>query len=123
MATGQTPPQFGSVEKSVRDEGPHRERKCAGRCWTTALATGSLATGAALVARGNRRQGLAVTAAGVMVLLLENPDDVGAVWGGIPKFIETVRRLLDRTEGIVEDLTNQAETVRDFLDKAAAPRA
>lgn len=126
MGTEQVPPQFGSVERSLREDPAQSHRHMAGtgaQRWIRGLAVASLAAGAALVARGNRKPGLIATAAGVMILLLDHPDDVGAVWNSIPRLIHTSRRLLDRTEEIVQDLTDQAETVRSFLDKATAQRS
>lgn len=125
MATEQTPPQFGSgdigsAERSTRKMDQPGNPRGAGSCWTRGVAAGALATGAGLIAGGKRRPGLIAAAAGVMVVLLERPEDVSAVWAGIPRFIQASRRLLDRTEDIVQDLTSQAETVRDFLDKATA---
>lgn len=139
MGTEQFPPYFGSVERSAREARDARDEGAAqwaqfsaesgkssnaesrtAKPWVRAASVVSLAAGAALIARGNRRAGLVATAAGVIVLLLEHPEDVSAVWGSIPRFIQASRRVLDRTEGIVQDLTDQAETVRGFLDRATA---
>ena len=87
------------------------------RC-TRAMAVGSLITGAVLLARGRRKAGIAVTAAGAAFALLEAPEDAIALWNSIPAGIESGKRWMTRFEGFVEELSSQGERLRAFLEKA-----
>src|ERR1700748_3130881 len=76
--------------------------------WTRGLAAGSLLTGAVLLATGRRRTGLAVTAVGSLVALLEESDAVRDLWDNLPDYIHTAQEALGRFEGFVQELSEQA---------------
>lgn len=89
-----------------------------GVCWTRAVAVGSVITGAILLARGQRKAGAAVTAAGAILGLLEDPKDARAVWHSIPGYLDSGRRLIGRVEDFIEELSAQGEKFRQFLENA-----
>ena len=64
------------------------------KAWTRGLAAGSLLTGAVLLATGRRRSGLAVTAAGSLIALLEESDSVRDFWDDLPITSTPLRKRL-----------------------------
>jgi hypothetical protein len=87
--------------------------------WTRGLAAGTLLTGAVLLATGRRRAGLAVTAAGSLVALLEESDGVRALWDKLPDYIHTAQEALGRFEGFVQDLGEQGDRIRRVIREQA----
>ena len=85
------------------------------RTWTRGLAAGSLVTGAVLLATGRRRAALAVTAAGTVMALLEESDNVRAIWEKLPSYIQTAQEALSRFEVFVQDLAEQGEKIRRVI--------
>ena len=83
--------------------------------WARGLAAGSLLTGAVLLATGRRRAGLAMTAAGSLVALLEESDGVREVWEKLPDYIQTAQQALGRFEGFVQDLSEQGDRIRRVI--------
>jgi hypothetical protein len=83
--------------------------------WTRGLAAGSLLTGAVLLATGRRRAGLAVTAAGALIALLEESDNVREVWEKLPDYIQTAQEALGRFEAFTQDLAEQGEKIRRVI--------
>jgi hypothetical protein len=89
------------------------------RAWTRGLAAGSLLTGAVLLATGRRRAGLAVTAAGSLVALLEESDSVRELWDELPNYIHTAQEALGRFENFVQDLAEQGDRIRRVIREHA----
>ena len=89
------------------------------RAWTRGLAAGSLLTGAVLLATGRRRAALAVTAAGSLVALLEESDNVRELWESLPDYIHTAQKALGRFEGFVQDLAEQGDRIRRVIREQA----
>src|SRR6201985_1193136 len=89
------------------------------RAWTRGLAAGSLLTGAVLLATGRRRAALAVTAAGSLVALLEESDNVRELWENLPDYIQTAQKALGRFEGFVQDLAEQGDRIRRVIREQA----
>lgn len=87
--------------------------------WTRGLAAGSLLTGAVLLATGRRRAGLAVTAAGSLLALLEESDGVRELWDNLPDYIHTAQEALGRFEGFVHDLADQGDRIRRVIREQA----
>jgi hypothetical protein len=87
--------------------------------WTRGLAAGSLLTGAVLLATGRRRTGLAVTAVGSLVALLEESDAVRDLWDNLPDYIHTAQEALGRFEGFVQDLAEQGDRIRHVIREQA----
>ncbi len=83
--------------------------------WTRGLAAGSLLTGAVLLASGRRRAALAVAAAGSLVALLEESDNVRQIWEDLPDYIKTAQEALGRFETFVQDLGEQGEKIRKVI--------
>lgn len=83
--------------------------------WTRGLAAGSLLTGAVLLASGRRRAALAVAAAGAIVALLEESDNVRQIWDDLPEYIQTAQEALGRFENFVQDLSEQGERIRKVI--------
>ncbi len=89
------------------------------RNWTRGLAAGSLLTGAVLLATGRRRAGLAATAAGTVVALLEESDNVRDLWEKLPTYIQTAQQALGRFEVFVQDLAEQGDKIRRIIREQA----
>jgi hypothetical protein len=87
--------------------------------WTRGLAAGSLLTGAVLLATGRRKTGLAVTAIGSLVALLEESDGVRELWDDLPDYIHTAQEALGRFEGFVQDLAEQGDRIRRVIREQA----
>ena len=85
------------------------------RTWTRGLAAGSLLTGAVLLATGRRRAGLAVTAVGTVVALLEESNNVREIWDKLPTYIQTAHEALGRFEVFVQDLAEQGDKIRRVI--------
>jgi hypothetical protein len=89
------------------------------KAWTRGLAAGSLLTGAVLLATGRRRSGLAVTAAGSLIALLEESDAVRDFWDDLPDYIHTAQQALGRFERFVQDLSEQGDRIRRVIREQA----
>src|ERR1700754_2030288 len=87
--------------------------------WTRGLAAGSLLTGAVLLATGRRKTGLAVTAIGSVIALLEESDGVRELWDNLPDYIHTAQEALGRFEGFVQDLAEQGDRIRKVIREQA----
>jgi hypothetical protein len=87
--------------------------------WTRGLAAGSLLTGAVLLATGRRKTGLAVTAVGSLIALLEESDAVHELWDNLPDYIHTAQEALGRFEGFVQDLAEQGDRIRKVIREQA----
>jgi hypothetical protein len=87
--------------------------------WMRGLAAGSLLTGAVLLATGRRKTGLAVTAVGSLVALLEESDGVRELWDNLPDYIHTAQEALGRFEGFVQDLAEQGDRIRRVIREQA----
>jgi hypothetical protein len=87
--------------------------------WTRGLAAGSLLTGAVLLATGRRKTGLAVTAIGSVIALLEESDGVRELWDNLPDYIHTAQEALGRFEGFVQDLAEQGDRIRRVIREQA----
>lgn len=83
--------------------------------WTRGLAAGTLLTGAVLLATGRRRAGLAVAAAGSLVALLEESENVQEIWEKLPDYIQTAQEALGKFESFVQDLSEQGDRVRRVI--------
>jgi hypothetical protein len=86
--------------------------------WTRSLAAGTLLTSAVLMLTGKRKAALAVAAAGTAVALLEDPDGVRKFWNDIPSYVQAGQRLLARAEGLIEQVAEQGEHLKDVLKRA-----
>ena len=64
---------------------------------------------------GRRRSGLAVTAAGSLVALLEDSDAVRELWDNLPDYIHTAQEALGRFERFVQDLAEQGDRIRRVI--------
>lgn len=87
--------------------------------WTRSVAAGTLLSSAILLALGRRKAALAVAAAGGAVALLEDPEGVRKFWNDIPGYVQAGQRLLARFEGVVEQVAEQGESLKDVLKRAA----
>ncbi|AXC09754.1 hypothetical protein ACPOL_0373 [Acidisarcina polymorpha] len=72
-------------------------------------------TSAVLLLTGRRKAALAVVAAGAAVALLEDPEGVRKFWSDVPDYVKAGQRLLGRLEGIIEQVADQGQTLKDVL--------
>jgi hypothetical protein len=119
MAIAQIPQQVSSAAKNAA-QGIKERAAMLGKQppWPRTLAVSALITGAVLLITGRRKAGLAVTAAGAAMALLEEPEEVKTFWRRIPSYIDNGKRLLLRLEGFIEDFSSQGDRVRSLLEKA-----
>lgn len=117
MGIAQVPQKIQSAVEGSADQWKASMNRGNNKRWTGAVAAGSLITGAILLATGKRRAGLAVTAVGTVIALLEDPDSVSAVWNSLPSYLQTGKHLLNRFESFVEELAEQGDKIRSLLEK------
>jgi len=86
--------------------------------WTRSLAAGTLLSSAILLVLGRRKAALAVAAAGGAVALLEDPEGVRKFWNDIPSYVQAGQRFLSRFEGVIEQVAEQGESLKDVLKRA-----
>lgn len=120
MAIVQIPQQIASSAKGAAQELKDRvgQLRSVDKCWTRTAAVGSLITGAVLLAQGKRKAGIAATTVGAAFILLEDPKDAKALWDSIPGHLDNGKRLLNRFENFIEELSAQGGKLRSFLEKA-----
>ncbi len=97
-------------EQPMDDSGMH---------WTRGVAAGSLVVGALLLVTGRRAAGLAVAAAGGAVALLEDPEAVRDAWNSIPDLVHSGQDFLSRAEGIIDDINQQKDRLRNMISREA----
>ncbi len=85
--------------------------------WARLVSAGALITGAVLLATGNRKAGIALTAVGATAALLEDKESTVEIWNSIPNYIQTGEQVLGRVERFVEDITEQGDRVRKMLQQ------
>jgi hypothetical protein len=118
MPIAQLPQRVQSAARESAQEWKSRVGSLKGtEKWTRPLAVGSLIAGAILLARGKRRAGLAASATGAAIALLEDPEHATAVWKRIPGYIQGAKRMLAQAEGFIEDLGKEGSKLRAFLEK------
>lgn len=86
--------------------------------WTRSLAAGTLLTSAILLALGRRKAALAAAAAGGAVALIEDPESVRKFWNDIPSYVQAGQRMLARFEGVIEQVAEQGDSLKDMLKRA-----
>jgi hypothetical protein len=105
-----------SIPKQIEARLPNSVRSVP---WTRSLAAGTLLTSAILLVLGRRKAALAVAAAGGAVALIEDPDGVRKFWNEIPNYVQAGQRMLARFEGVIEQVAEQGESLKDVLKRAA----
>lgn len=120
MAIAQIPQQVASAAKDAAQgiKGRAASLKVNQPHWSRSLAVSVLITGAVLLIRGRRKAGLATAVAGAAIALLEEPQEVKAVWKKIPVYIDSGKRFLVRLEGFIEEFSNQGDRLKGLLGKA-----
>lgn len=119
MAIAQLPQRVQSTARESAYEWKSRIGSLKGtEKWTRPLAVGSLIAGAILLARGRRRAGIAASATGAAIALLEDPEHATAVWKRVPGYIQAAKRTIAQAEGFIEDLGKEGDKLRAFLEKA-----
>jgi hypothetical protein len=120
MAIEQIPQQSAYAARGAVEEFRNKVSQVSGnrRYWARSLALGSLITGVVLLARGQRKAGVAVTIAGAAAALLEDPQDATELWNSIPRYLESGRRVISRFESFIEELSAQSSHIRSFLENA-----
>ena len=118
MAIEQLPQQVASTAKQTAQElknqvGQIQENRSA---LARTVAIGSLIAGMILLVRGNRKAGIAVSAAGAAAALFEDPKEAKELWANIPRYLESGRRVIARFESFVEELSAQSAQIRKFLE-------
>jgi hypothetical protein len=78
-------------------------------------ASGTLLAGGLLLLTGHRRAGLAASASGVALALLDQQEVVHCWWNLLPGYIDDLQRLLGQVQDVVEGLGAQRETLRRVL--------
>ena len=85
--------------------------------WQRGVAAGSLIAGAILLATGNRKAAIAMTAVGAAAVLLDDVEGTRELWNSIPQYIESGQQVLGRVEKFVEELAEQGERVSKMINK------
>jgi hypothetical protein len=83
--------------------------------WVCIAAACSLGAGAALLLGGRRREALLAAATGTALALLDQQDLLKSWWAVLPGYIDDVQRLLDQTQGAVEEFSAQRQKLGRVL--------
>jgi hypothetical protein len=77
----------------------------------------ALLTGSLLLLTGKRRAGLALTAAGTALAMLEHKEIVGEWWDTLPGYLDQAQRLLDQAAATIDDLSEKRDKIMALLGK------
>jgi hypothetical protein len=91
------------------------ENACDG--WLLYAAAGALVAGGLLLVTGNRKAGLAVSASGAALAMLDQQETVKACWDALPGYLNEVQDILERVQGTVEEIAAQGAKLRSMLGK------
>jgi|SRR5580658_3544525 len=85
--------------------------------WLLYAAAGTLAAGGVLLVTGNRKAGLAVTATGAALAMLDQQETVKACWEVLPGYLTEIQDILSRVQTTVEEIAAQGAKLRRALGK------
>lgn len=109
--------ELTQVNEAVKNVG---ETLQANKNWTRGLAAGSLITGAVLLASGKRKAGFAVAGVGAAVALLEDQQDLRALWEQLPGHLQNGQQMLSRLESFITELAQQGERISKLINQQRA---
>jgi len=78
-------------------------------------AGGALVAGGILLLTGQRRAGIAVSAAGAALMLLTEQETVRAWWEQIPDYVEHLENMVGRMKNSMEEITVTRDNLRQVL--------
>ena len=111
MSTVRFPQPTIDPEGRPAEPAAHEERRERMR----ATACGALIAGALLMLAGKRRAGLALTATGTALTLLQEEETVRAWWEAIPVFVQGTQKLLDDAQHTMNDLSDKRDRLMALL--------
>jgi hypothetical protein len=85
--------------------------------WLLYTAAGTLAAGGVLLVTGQRKAGLAVAAAGVVLAMLDQQETVKACWDALPGYLTEIQNILERVQGTIDEVAAQGARLREALGK------
>ena len=85
--------------------------------WLLYTAAGTLVAGGVLLVTGNRKAGLAVSAAGAALAMLDQQETVKACWNALPGYLSEVQDLLARVQSTMDEISAQGAKLRAALGK------
>lgn len=80
-------------------------------------AGGTLLAGAVLLLAGKRRAGLAVTAAGTALTLMQEKETTLRWWATLPLVLSNTQRVIGQTQSVIHDLNARREKLQGFFRK------
>ncbi len=98
---------------------PVTSESACGACedWLLYTAAGTLVAGGVLLVTGNRKAGLAVSAAGAALAMLDQQETVKACWDALPGYLTEIQGILSRVQVTVDDIAAQGARLRAALGK------
>jgi hypothetical protein len=85
--------------------------------WLLYTAAGTLTAGGVLLVTGQRKAGLAVAAAGVVLAMLDQQETVKACWDALPGYLTEIQSILARVQGTIDEVAEQGAKLRSALGK------
>lgn len=85
--------------------------------WIRYAAAGTLAASGALLITGRRRAALVAAVSGTALAMLDQQDAIREWWGQLPVFLEELNGLLERAQGVVDDVSAQGQKLREVLSR------
>ncbi len=93
---------------------PHGRME-SGPDWMRIGVGSALIAGALLLLAGKRKTGLAMTATGTTLALLENKEIVREWWESLPGYLDDAQRMLDQAAATIDDLSAKRDKVMGIL--------
>ncbi len=106
----------GEVEASART-GQIKTGQAKSPDLAVMAAGGTLLVASLLLLRGHRRAGLALTATGTALALLNEQDTVRAWWKAFPIYLDGAQWLLDQAQDATEQLSAKRERLRNIFNR------
>ena len=89
--------------------------------WLSYAAGGALLAGGLLLLNGKRRAGLLTATTGAALAMLDQQDTVGAWWLALPGLIEDTEQMLNKVEGVLNNIDTQRARIRALVKKGPSP--
>jgi hypothetical protein len=85
--------------------------------WVGMAAGGTLLAGALLMLSGKKKAGLAASAGGMVLTLLDQQETIREWWYTLPKHLDNAQRLLDQAHNTIDDLSAKRDKLRSIFNR------
>jgi hypothetical protein len=105
------------ILKKARNTSEIVDPKDKGADWVRYAAGASLIAGGCLLLTGRRRAGMVMAASGTAMAALDQQDTLRRWWAALPSYVENAQSMVEKTQDVLQGLTEKAETVRRTLTR------